>query len=298
MERGVARALLEIAHGDINAAVATCRSVASSSALAQHLTSYLSGPGAEDVYTSPEAFERFISGGSNAALYESTEAALDAQLRPSAPRSLLDIGCGDGRVTAATVPPSCRQVHLVEPSAVMLRTATQRLSGQVADVVATCSSVQELLDDQPGLCWDAAQATFALHNLQPQDRRAALALLAERVGSLTIVEFDVPDFADGSPEHADFAASAYEVGVAEYAEDQVVIDGFLLPVLVGQFALDRQRHTFEQSASSWVRDLADAGFDFIASSHVFSFWWADAVMFAAAGQNSLSSSDVMPRSSS
>ena len=284
VETDVARALLQIVDGDVASAAASCRRSASSSPLARHLADYLAGPATDGVYTSPEAFERFISGGSNVELYEATIESLATTNRNEEPSSMLDIGCGDGRVTEQTVPPSCRHLQLLEPSDALLRSAQERLRGCVPDIVATCSTVQELVANDTRLRWDATQSTFALHNLEPDERRATLAALAGRTRFLSLVEFDVPDFADRSPAHAAFAAAAYEVGVEEYADDQLVIDGFLLPVLIGQFATGRPRHTFEQSVAAWVRDLADAGFESVTAAHVCSFWWADAFIVTAAGR--------------
>ena len=150
-------------------------------------------------------------------------------------------------------------------------------------MIATCANVQDCLAREPEQWWDCAQATFALHNLAPHDRADTLAQLSGRTRTLSVVEFDVPEFADKSPEHAAYVADVYEVGVAEYVDDPGVIDGFLLPVLLGQFAPNRQRHTYEQSAQSWATELEEAGFQSVATTHVCSYWWADAVLITGFG---------------
>ncbi len=277
----VAEALLQIAKGNTTDARTLCEQIVDTSPLATHLANHLSQSSAEDPYTDPAAFELFISGGSNVNLYQSTIAALASLNETLRPATLIDIGCGDGRITAGTIPASCETVHLLEPSSALLSLAAAALEPLPAAVVTTQSSIQDYLSEHPNQSWGHAQATFALHNLDPGDRAATLAQLATRVNSLSAVEFDVPDFADQSPEHAAYAAATYEVGVAEYANEPTVVDGFLIPVLLGQFAPNRQRHTYEQSAASWQVDLADAGFGSIQATPICDYWWANAVLITA-----------------
>lgn len=255
--------------------MSSCGAVADSSRLATHLGAYLSQPVSGEVYVDPDSFERFISGGSNVGLYAATIDALSKLNRRREPATMLDIGCGDGRITAATVPASCRQLYLLEPSATMLESAIDRI-GQTVDVESRSATVQDLLASEPDRRWDAVQSTFALHNLRPQDRDDALSTLASRTGSIAVVEFDVPHFANHSRDHAIYAADAYETGVAEYEVDPTVISGFLMPVLVGQFAPDQPRHTYEQPADAWAEGLRRAGFRSVTTTRVAEFWWADA----------------------
>lgn len=272
----VADALLQIAAGDRQAAATLCQRAAASSPLASHLKDYLDQSGSGDVYVDPDAFERFISGGSNVALYAATITALAHRNQQQCAISILDIGCGDGRITTATVPDSCKLLHLLEPSEEMLQTAVARIGQTETSVESTSATLQDLLADEPARRWNAAQSTFALHNLTPRDRDDALTVLASRTGSIAIVEFDVPGFADRSHEHAVYAANAYETGIAEYDRNPKVITGFLLPVLVGQFAPDQPRHTYEQPIDAWAQDLRHAGFKSITTTPVAEFWWANA----------------------
>ncbi len=258
--------------------------MADSSPLARALGAYLAQPIDGEVYVDPDAFERFISGGSNIGLYAATIDALSQSNRKRRPVSMLDIGCGDGRITAATVPDSCRTLHLLEPSEAMLESAVERVARSLAVAVErTSDTLQGLLTTEPDRRWDAVQSTFALHNLSPHDRVEALSTLASRTGSIAIVEFDVPGFVDRSSEHARYAASAYEAGIAEYEHDPSVISGFLLPVLVGQFAPDQPRHTYEQPIESWAEDLRRAGFRSVTTTLVAEFWWANAWLVCGAG---------------
>ncbi|WP_436794651.1 class I SAM-dependent methyltransferase [Actinospongicola halichondriae] len=278
----VADALLHLAAGDTNAAVVECGRVERSSPLAAHLARHLVGPASTAVYVDPAAFERFISGGSNVDLYAQTIQVLAELNERRRPASLLDIGCGDGRITAAVLPTSCERIHLLEPSTAMLEKAVARVARVVDDVRTTRAGFEDLFTDRPHDVWDAVQSTFALHTLPPQECIDSLRKLARRTRSLAVVEFDVPAFNDRSPGHADYAAAAYEAGVAEYEHDQLVIDGFLLPVLVGQFAPERQRHTHERPARAWVDELRRAGFTSVTTTHVATYWWANAVLIHGA----------------
>ncbi len=87
----------------------------------------------------------------------------------------------------------------------------------------------------------------------------------------------------GPPHAVLSAAAAYEVGIAEYDDDPSVITGFLLPVLVGQFAPDEPRHTYEQPADSWAQDLMAAGFRSVTVSPVADYWWARATVIQGSG---------------
>lgn len=274
----VADALLHLADGDTAGAVACCRRASTSSPLAAHLAAYLTTPTGAGVYVDPDAFERFISGGSNVALYAATIDVLADVNERHRPWSLLDVGCGDGRITAATVPASCRRLHLLEPSASMLDAAVRRVARTASEVEASATTLQELLTEQPDRHWDSVQSTFALHNLSPHERRDALATLASRTRSLCVVEFDVPAFVDRSQAHAEYASEVYELGIAEYLDDPTVVDGFLIPVLVGQFAPGQPRHTYEQPARAWADELVDGGFDSVSIAPIAPYWWADAVL--------------------
>src|SRR5690606_32792874 len=120
----------------------------------------------------------------------------------------------------------------------------------------------------PDATWDTAQSTFALSAIAPASRRQVLARLARSGGRLAVVEFDVPSFADRSPEHAEYAVDRYAAGIAEYGGDELVVQGFLMPVLAGQFDPSVPRLTWEQPAGAWVDELREAGFRTVRSTHV------------------------------
>ncbi|MEP1122928.1 MAG: class I SAM-dependent methyltransferase [Ilumatobacter sp.] len=277
----VNEALLALARGDRAEALESCDRA--STDLSRHLADHLRSHPGTGVYVDPAAFESFISGGSNVALYASTIEILAASNDRRALRSLLDIGCGDGRMTAATVPRSCESVHLLEPSHSMLESAIARFADTEIEIESSSTTVQQLLTDRPDTSWDGVQATFALHNVAAPERHDVFRTLASRTGALAIVEFDVPAFEDHSVAHAEYATATYEAGIAEYRDDPSVIEGFLMPVLVGQFDPERPRHTYEQPAESWAGELVDAGFTDVTTTAVAPFWWADAVLVEAAG---------------
>ncbi len=279
----VVDALLAIAASDPGAARRAAEAAAADepgALLPRALARFLGGAGPDGVYEDPTAFERFIDGGGNPALYARTIAALGRVHELDEPASVLDIGCGDGRVTAATVTASARSVDLVEPSVEMLRTAAAVVAAEGREVSSHPVGIHDYLVDHPQQRWDLVQSTFALHALEPGARSAVLAELARRTHRLLIVDFDVPDLVDRSPEHARHVVDRYELGLAEYADDPEVVDGFLLPVLVGQFDPARQRHTFEQSVATWTEQLTAAGFT-VEVRPVSDYWWATAQLFDA-----------------
>lgn len=288
---GIVDALVAVAAGDhegavrsIGAATAAATAGSPRARLAHGLLRHIDG-GERDVYGDPAGFERFIDGGGNVGLYRDVQAALVASHTRDKPATVLDIGCGDGRLTVAAVQPGVTRIELVEPSAELLTAAQKRLADQGAGdgtVVARNSTAQELLDgldDDAG--WDTVQATFALHALPPDDRARVLAMCARRARHLLLVEFDVPSFADRSPEHARYAVERYTEGVAEYEDDDVVVDGFLIPVLAGQFDPERPRHTWEQPIDLWVAGLLAAGFAEVRHQQISPYWWAPAHLVEA-----------------
>ena len=276
----MAEALLAVAGGRPGEAADAAR--ASGTVLGALLADHLWASPAGGVYEEPRAFEAFISGGGNLGLYAATSAALRSLHAQGRPRSLVDVGCGDGRVTAAVVPDSCRRVDLVEPSAALLAAAVARFAGRDVTVAAYDTTLAGYLTAAPAAPpVDAAQATFALHTVDPVARPELLAALAERAGVLAIAEFDVPAFADRSPAHARYAAQRYPRGLAEYPEGSEVGPGFLVPVLVAQFDPARPRLTWEQPISAWVAELEASGYRVDGVVPLHDYWWAPARMIVA-----------------
>lgn len=244
--------------------------------LAAALSSYLGLEQAEGVYGEPSGFEDFVGQGGNPALYASTIKELGALHRSILPDSVLDIGCGDGRVTAAVVQPRT-DVLLLEPSTVLLELAELRMRARTTSLECVNTGIQQLLDTRRQR-WDLVQATYSLHTIDKPERLHVLAQLREHTDRLAVVEFDVPAYADHSVAHADYVIDRYEVGLAEYHAYPNVISDFLLPLLVGQFDPTQKRHTFEQPIENWKKDLLEAGWTDVETSPVAEYWWADAVL--------------------
>src|SRR5262245_52424053 len=98
----LARALLAVADRRPVEAARLARD--SGTALGGLLADHLATVPASGVYEEPRAFEAFISGGGNVGLYAATIATLGSLHAREGPGSLADLGCGDGRVTAAVIP--------------------------------------------------------------------------------------------------------------------------------------------------------------------------------------------------
>lgn len=284
----VAAALTALAGGDAEAALDLARRAAGRSPedlLPRALAAHLERAAAGTVYDEPSAFQAFISGGGNVALYATTIAALRTLHAGRRTRALVDIGCGDGRVTAGALTGSCRRVDLVEPSTALLDQAVARLAGRDVEVAAHASTLTGWLagpaGDEGGHGDGDAQSTFALHAVEPAARAAALAGLRGRVAGLAVAEFDVPAFADRGPEHAAYAAEHYERGLGEYPEGSPVGPDFLLPVLTAQFAPDRPRVTWEQPIDRWVADLGATGWTVDDVVPLVDYWWAPARLVVA-----------------
>ena len=130
---------------------------------------------------------------------------------------MVDLGCGDGRLSAAAVQPGLRRLDLVDPSAERLAAAVDRLAGVAGaasgvEAMAHEATAAGFLAGRPDATWDAAQSTFALLAMPPEERRQVLRTMARRTGRLLVVEFDVPAFADRSEAHARTRPSATRPG--------------------------------------------------------------------------------------
>lgn len=279
----VVTSLQALVDGDRSAARAA---LTTDSLLARALSTYLATePGAASVYDQPAAFAAFIRGGGNVGLYAATTAALAGLYDRDRPASLLDVGCGDGAAllpALATARWTPAGITVVEPSAALLDvTATALRATAGVSVLAAGTTVQRFLaaDDR---AFDLVQSTFALHTLPMPERTGVLRELRDRTGRLAVVEFDVPDLVPRSPAYLTYLARTYERGLAEYDDDRdLVAQGFLMPVLVGQLAPGAVRATYEQPATAWRDQVTAAGFTDVVVEPLFDYWSAPAFLLTA-----------------
>jgi hypothetical protein len=197
---------------------------------------------------------------------------------------LLDIGCGDGRALLPALASGHRpsQITLVEPSAALLDVVVDRLAGEQPQIELDVhnESVEQFVAGVGA--HDIAESTFAIHAVRPDVRDVVLAALAPNVGTIAIVEFDVPDLE--VDERVEFLADTYERGLSEYGHDRdLVAQGFLMPVLTGQLLPGAVRSTWEQPASAWVEQLERAGFTDVATTPLFDYWSSPAFLLTASG---------------
>ncbi len=283
-----AEALRAFAADDfVAAAAAAARAAAAdpTSRLAREAAAYLErvvDEGKAGVYVSGEAFGAFIREGGNVPLYQAVSAALRDAYAEHRDASLLDIGVGDGLALLPALTPNIHRVDLVEPSAALLVGVSEALETRGIIYHAFNGTIQAFAKGHSGP-WDVAQATFSLHTLPPEERRATLAWLRGRVGRLLIAEFDVPALGEGlEPARVAHFAERYEIGLAEYAgPDDPVAQGFLMPVFFGYFDRGVDRVTYEQPIDDWEADLRAAGFSSVARRHLYDYWWASAYLLDA-----------------
>ena len=289
----VASILAHLVAGRPDAALVLATRTASgagASKLTRALIKYLSSDPSASVYEAPAAFEAFINGGGNTKLYERVGNALAELYRTGRTTSLLDIGCGDGQALVAALSVAADRasdLDLVEPSVALLTTAVRRLAEvrPAAAVQAWPMDLQDLLAATPAdRRYSLAQSTFALHAIRTDQRTGLLRDLRERVSRLAVVEFDVPALPPGSPTHLQFLADSYERGLGEYDADRdLVAQGFLMPVLVGQLSPGAVRSTWEQPADAWRSQVEAAGYSDVRIQALSDYWSSPAFLLTARG---------------
>jgi hypothetical protein len=264
--------------------------------LAQAMASYLervATQGATGVYASPEGFTAFIRGGGNRRLYRAVTAGL-REIYGELPRpfALADVGCGDGLALVPSVEgvgvgvgvgvDVDAAITAIEPSGALLAAAVRALEAAGARFESFEMSIEAFIAQHGERRFDLIQSTFALHNLPREPRREVLAWARGAAPALAIVEFDALPVDARDPAYIAHVLGRYRRGIAEYDADELVVQGFLMPVMFGYFASGRARITYEQPAAAWDADLAAAGFGTVRSSVIDDYWWAPAVLLRAA----------------
>jgi hypothetical protein len=237
--------------------------------------------GKPSVYTTPAGFAEFIRGGGNVGLYQQTSAALKRVYEGYESLSLLDVGVGDGMALLPAFTPQIHTLDLIEPSPTLLTPLSQKLSEQHIPHHAHACTLQQFVTTKRGN-WDVAQATFSFHTIPPAERLGLLRWVREHCGRFLLVEFDVPAFSHMlDPKTVAYYVQQYEKGLAEYAGNSTVIQGFLMPVFFSNFDQNTTRLTFEQPISAWEADLRQVGFTTIRRQRLYDYWWAAAYLLEA-----------------
>ena len=237
--------------------------------------------GKQNVYVSNEGFVRFIRGGGNIPLYETSSNALQSIYKEYQQIHILDIGVGDGRALLPALCNSVQQLTLVEPSQTMLDTLISSLTQKGIPHHAICSTFQDFISYHEG-SWDLAQATFSIQSIPPQERVALFTWLKKHAPRLILAEFDVPIAGNGfTPQRVRYILERFEQGIAEYANDPIVIQGFLMPIMLGYFDTSAARTNYEQPIQSWIEQLHEAGYIHTQTKRLYPYWWADAYLIDA-----------------
>lgn len=281
-------ALVAFAGGQLPEALELCeraRALAAEDALFAASPAYLRGViarGKQAVYVQPAAFSAFIRGGGNVRLYRATSAALRAAYAERAQTALLDIGVGDGLALLPALSPHVSYVLALEPSRPLLESTARALREQGVAFEAVPSTIQDYMARTLDLRCDLAQATFSLQSVPRAERAQIWAWLRGCVERLLVVEFDVPRAAHAlSAAWVEHVLGRYRRGLAEYAAEPLVVQGFLLPVMFGYFDPTAARTNFEQPRADWVAELAAGGFRQVRAQLLDDYWWAPAYLFDA-----------------
>lgn len=282
------RSLVAFGHDDIPTALSDARQAARlqrDNRLFHEAAIYMqrvAREGKQHVYVSADAFTAFITGGGNVPLYAATSHALHQIYCEYQTLTLLDIGVGNGHALLPALAQHVHHIGLLEPSAVLLREVSAQLSAQGISYTTFPESLQSFVKHNTA-DWTLAQATYSLQSIPPLERPALLRALRTRTQRLILTEFDVPLFELlYAPDHVEYVIERYERGLAEYQENQqLVAQGFLLPVMFGYFDQSAMRTNYEQPRDAWIAELQTAGFNSVVVRELYDYWWAPAFLLDA-----------------
>lgn len=261
------------------------------------LNAHATRPRDTHVYTAPAAFEAFIRGGGNVPLYERVSAELARHYTPGT-RSLLDIGCGDGHAlfpalaqARSSSPLALERLTLVEPATALLASAVARARAEqpalpvqaLNEPLGAFAARQQAGTAHPDR-WGLAQATFALQAIPEPERWDGLARRRAHVRRLVIVEFDIPaDLPRGSDAYVASLAQRYERALGEYegATRDLVAQGFLIPIFLGQFDAQTAATNWEHPMPVWRDKLSGLGWRVTRLEHLCDYFWAPAFVLVA-----------------
>ncbi|NJB77623.1 hypothetical protein [Xanthomonas arboricola] len=251
------------------------------SIMGRALNDVLNQGGSRNAYDEPRAFEVFIRGGGNLALYAAVSADLAQLYNAVRPSALLDIGAGDGMALIPAINSSAHapaQLDVVEPNDVLVSNLTASLPFARGHRLTMEKFVAGIgAEDR----WDLAQSTFALQSIETKAREQALATLAGHVARLVIVEFDVPALTPGSLVYYKSLAQRYERAASEYGENAALVaGGFLAPMLLGQLR-SIVPSNYEQPADAWAAELEKAGYHVISKTNLHDYSWSTAFSMVA-----------------
>ena len=227
--------------------------------------------GKAGVYITGEAFAAFIRGGGNVALYTAINRTLRDLYREYSQVTVLDVGTGDGLALLPALTDTVTRLDILEPSEAMLARTAAALALRKTPYSAHHATVQQFIATHDGQ-WDLIEATWSLQSVPPDERPAVFRWAREHSRRLLIAEFDVPAFSGlCEPERVEYILGRYEHGLAEY-EDDLVAQGFLMPVLFGYFDRTAARTNWEGPIQGWADDLRAAGFTTVQTRLLSPYW--------------------------
>ncbi|MBO9753851.1 hypothetical protein IB69_018700 [Xanthomonas citri] len=257
------------------------RAVQQGSIMGRAISEALERGDSRSAYNEPRAFEVFIRGGGNLALYDAVSAELANLYDALRPSTLLDIGAGDGMALVPAIGSSAHvpeQIDVVEPNEVLLCKLTASIP-PVRGYRMTMENFLEGVDAEDH--WDLAQSTFALQSIETTAREQALRTLAGHADRLVIVEFDVPQLMPGSDAYYQSLAQRYERAASEYGENAALVaGGFLVPMLLGQLRSIAPSN-YEQPADAWVAELERSGYRVLGKVNIHDYSWSTAFSLIA-----------------